>query len=116
MRIINKPRGSGKTTILLNTASVIGRPIIVSTKQRKEHIMDMAKHLNLKNVYCYTVDEFRRLRGVNRIQPRIQPIIVLIDDLNDILQEALQNYLGADEVIATITLPFETMTEDKEEN
>ena len=112
MRIINKPRGSGKTTMLLNTASVIGRPIIVSTKQRKEHIMGMAKHLNLDNVYCYTVDEFRRLRGVNRVQP----IIVLIDDLNDILQEALQNYLGADEVIATITLPFETMAEDKEEN
>lgn len=109
MRIINKPRGSGKTTMLLNTASVIGRPIIVSTKQRKEHITGMAKHLNLKNVYCYTVDEFRRL-------PRIQPIIVLIDDLDDILQEALQNYLGADEVIATITLPFETTTEDKEEN
>lgn len=110
MRIINKPRGSGKTTMLLNTASVIDRPIIVSTKQRKEHIMDMAKHLNLKNVYCYTVDEFRRLRCVHGVQP-----IVLIDDLNDILQEVLQNYLGVDEVIATITLPFETTTEDKED-
>lgn len=43
MRIINRGRNTGKTAMLISTAYVTGKPIIMSTMNNKNNLMSMAE-------------------------------------------------------------------------
>lgn len=51
MKIINRERGTGKTTMLISTAYVTGKPIITYTMNNKNHLMSMAKKNGCINQY-----------------------------------------------------------------
>ena len=45
MRIINRGRGTGKTAILISAAYVTGKPIITSTMNTKNSLLDRQREL-----------------------------------------------------------------------
>ena len=47
MKIINLPRGSGKTTRLLYASEFNNTPILCVSQHHKQHLLDRAKELNL---------------------------------------------------------------------
>ncbi len=59
MKIINRERGTGKTTMLISTAYVTGNPIITSTMNNKNNLLDMAERMGMSaNIEVYTIDEW----------------------------------------------------------
>lgn len=59
MKIINRGRETGKTTMLISTAYVTGKPIITYTMNNKNHLMSMAKKMGvLTNIEIYTINEW----------------------------------------------------------
>jgi hypothetical protein len=48
MKIINLPRGCGKTTRLLYASEFNNAPILCANETSKRHLLDSAKKLNLK--------------------------------------------------------------------
>lgn len=99
MRLLIKERGQGKTTGLIYTSEATGYPIVVATKVQADYTEDMAKRLKCNIPKPVTVRELRegRKRG-SRIYEN-----VLIDDVNIILNEALNEYLGCTVECATMT-------------
>ena len=58
MEILNNPRGTGKTTIIVNKAIQTGYPVLVGTKNQK----DFLENITEKRIKVYTVKEFIHLR------------------------------------------------------
>ena len=59
MRIINRGRGTGKTAMLISTAYVTGKPIITSTMNNKNSLLDMAEKMSISaNIEVYTINEW----------------------------------------------------------
>lgn len=89
MKIINKPRGSGKTTDLIKISSETGIPILCRDQQMVKFIKDKAKYefkLDIPNpVYL-------GMRG-------LFPHEVLIDELELILRDCLNTNVK----VATMT-------------
>ena len=77
-RVINLPRGAGKTTRLLYASEFNNVPILCRLKATKEYLIDRAKRANIQIPNPITVDEFR---SGNR------PRNVLVDDALCVLQE-----------------------------
>lgn len=109
MNIINLPRRSGKSRLLIEAAYVTGYPIIVFDSKRAATLSDQARKLNYK-IEVFSLEAFKKLTGkfYNK---------VLIDEGMDFIEMALNNYIGVPVVACTITLPMESeaIEENKEE-
>jgi rRNA-processing protein FCF1 len=114
MKIINRARASGKTTMLINTAYTTGYPIIVSDVARARCVERMAVKLGLDRVRVFTVAEWLKERprtvnyGINK---------VLIDEAEQVIESALIDFLHADIIACTMSVPMTELPkkEDKEE-
>lgn len=87
MEILNNPRGTGKTTIIVNKAIKTGYPILVGTECQKHFLGGITE----KYIKVYTVEEFIHLKE--------NPKHILIDELPRVLYELLET----DVELATMT-------------
>ena len=74
-------RGTGKTTSLIHDAYFTGLPIIVTTMQRKQYILEQSKKMGVE-VRCYTVSEIKEDNKEFGNQ-------VMVDELEDVLNYCL---------------------------
>lgn len=106
MKLINKSRGTGKTTQLIYASAITGFRIIVPNHAMAKHIEKMAKDMGLKILPPMSDIEYRLRRPLHKIESDHAPI--LIDEIqNQILDEALKLYFGAPVVAATMTVPID---------
>lgn len=101
MRLLIKDRGTGKTTGLIYTSESTGFPIIVSSYLKKEQVVEQAKKLNCTIPEPITVRELKTNRGIRFLKDDNSG--VLIDDVTDILEDALTDYLGVPVCCATMS-------------
>lgn len=103
MNLINKSRGTGKTTQLIYASAITGFRIIAPNRNMASHIEKMAKDMGLKILPPMSDVEYR-----NRKELWDDHTPILIDELqNQILDEALELYFGAPVVAATMTVPID---------
>ena len=107
MKIINRARQSGKTTMMIHTSYVTGCPILVYNHSRVKQLLAQAEQLGCK-VEVYTIDEWLRMRGVERQHPN-----VLIDETEDLIEQALEQMLNTKITACTMSIPC--VGEEKEE-
>lgn len=98
MKILNMPRGTGKTTKLINTSEVTGYPILCSNLFMVDNVKKMAKKMGCDIPEPMTVADFRH--------KFYQDENVLVDEIlaNNLLATALNQYIGANVVACTMTL------------
>lgn len=107
MKIINRGRETGKTTMLISTAYVTGKPIITYTMNNKNHLMSMAKKMGvLTNIEIYTINEW--LEYHRSYMPNNE---ILVDDIELILGDALSKFLNAKVTTGTMTVPMDDIKE-----
>ena len=95
MKLLIKDKGAGKTTGLIYTSEATDYPIVTNDNISKHYIMDMAKQMECEIPEPLTVDELKRVpiyRGAN----------VLFDNIESILERAINTYLDANVVCATM--------------
>ena len=103
MRLINKSRGTGKTTQLIYASAITGFRIIAPDYAMASRIEKMAKDMGLKIPQPMSDIEYRNRRELKKDRTPI-----LIDELqNQILDEALELYFDAPVVAATMTVPID---------
>lgn len=103
MRIINKSRGTGKTTQLIYASAITGFRIIVHNHAMAKYVENMAKNMGFKILPPMSDIEYR-----NRKEFRDDHTPILIDEVqNEILDEALELYFDAPVVAATMTVPID---------
>lgn len=98
MRLINRGRGTGKTTMMIHTAYVTGYPIIVTTHTRKDYVLQQAHEMNCDGINVYTVEEWNRLIHIGKNN------YALVDEVKELLEKALNDYLKTNVVAATLSL------------
>lgn len=98
MKFINMNRGTGKTTMLINTAYVTGYPIVVFNTKRAEQVLVQAKRVGLDDISVFTIE------GWNRSRTHATP--VLIDESKEIIEAALVNLLHTEVKAVTFTEPM----------
>lgn len=103
MKIINLPRGRGKTTRLLYASEFTNSPILCANQVSKQHLLDRAKQLNLKIPEPITPSDVT-MGGVFKTSLRDKDI--LIDEAPMVLQSLL-SCLGMNGSIKAITLTEE---------
>lgn len=98
MNIIMKERNMGKTTSLIFASEITGLPIVVSNNKHLDYIIGKAKELQAKTPDVFTVQDLRagKLRGRGITD-------VLVDDMEQIIGEAIDSYLGVHVVAGTMT-------------
>ena len=102
MKIINKVRGSDKTTSLIYTSYTTGYPIIAANEQRRHNILCMADQLGV-DVKVETVDMWDK--QMSKYYPRTK---ILLDDVDEILEQVLTSFFGGREIVAcTMSIPCE---------
>lgn len=101
MRIINRGRGNGKTTMLIYTAYATGMPIIVHTRRQADLLLKQAKDMNV-DVEVFTVCEWNELR-----LPSKNGMSVLVDEANIMIEDCLKMYIGSNIAAATMTIPMD---------
>ena len=99
MRLLIKNRGQGKTTQMIYTSEATGFLIVVETQARKNQIMEIAKKLNVVIEEPMTIDEIRK----TKTRFRHPDIKVIIDEGYNIIERALNEYIGHDVVAVTLT-------------
>lgn len=97
MKLLVKNRGAGKTTGLIYTSEATGYPIVTSSKIRACYIKDQAKEMNCDIPDPLTVEDVR----VNKVLHSGSNI--LFDDVETILEAAVNQYLNSNVVCATMT-------------
>ena len=103
MRIINRSRGSSKTTMLVYTAYVTGYPIIVYTGVSKSNVIEIAKKMNVLDfIDVYTLDEWLRYGNHYRRNKDI-----LVDNMDLMMEKILSDYLSASVVAGTMSIPID---------
>lgn len=95
MHLMNRERGSGKTTKLIYTSEVTGYPIVVRDRRMVDIINEQAAQMGCIIPKCISVDELRNMRH--------KPEQILIDEGVTIINDALQEYLQSDVVAITFT-------------
>lgn len=95
MRYLIKGRQQGKTSKLIIASEVTGYPIIVSNEVRKDFLVNMAKEMgcNIPEPINYVKSFLEGCRNEK----------FLIDDAEQIIEDALRKTLGVDIVAVTIT-------------
>ena len=103
MQLINKSRGTGKTTQLIYASAITGFRIIAPNHNTAKHIEKMAKDMGIKILPPMSDVEYRNRKELwNDHRP------ILIDEIQDqILDEALELYFDAPVVAATMTVPID---------
>lgn len=96
MNLIIKDRCMGKTAQLIHISEATKYPIVVPFAVRKKHIIELANQMGCSIVEPLTMCEVQA-RGVRLNIP------ILFDDIECILADALQQYLGAEVFCATMT-------------
>ena len=103
MKLINKSRGTGKTTQLIYASAITGFRIIAPNHDMAKHIEKMAKDMGIKILPPMSDTEYR-----NRRELKYDRTPLLIDEIqNAILDEALELYFDAPVVAATMTAPID---------
>lgn len=103
MKIINRSRGSGKTTILIHAACATGNAIIVSSQERKKHVLELAESLDM-SIEIYDFEEWNKLNHFLKF-PHI-----FVDDAEDFIYSALHDFLGGSCIdAATMTIPMDNI-------
>lgn len=107
MKLIIKPRYSGKTTELIKISAETGVPILVGNRQQAKYIKRMADDLSLWITDPYIISELKN-------GDRISPHKILVDDVEYILQQLI----GAEITAMTISnnenpLEIELLTESR---
>lgn len=109
MNIINRARGTDKTTSLIYTSYVTGYPIVTCSAQRVNNIKHMAEEMQVK-VNAFSVHDWQTY--MKRCYPDGHVLIddpdghVLIDDADAILEAALSAFLGGANIMAcTMAIP-----------
>ena len=111
MRIINRGRGTGKTTMLISTAYVTGKPVITSTMNSKNNLMSMAEKMGVStNIEVYTINEWLECHRVHMPSNEI-----LIDNVELILGDVLSKFLNANVVTGTMTVPMDDIKDNTKE-
>lgn len=82
MEILNNPRGTGKTAIIVNKAIKTGYPILVGTECQKHFLESITE----KCIKVYTVEEFIYLKE--------KPEHILIDESPRVLYELWRQMLN----------------------
>ena len=95
MKLIDRERGSGKTTKLIYTSEMTGYPIVTQNSQSVEHIIRQAQELGAKIPKPMTVKEMCTARGIRFDK-------ILIDEGFSIIENALKAYFNGVGV-ATVT-------------
>ncbi len=97
MKILNYPRGSGKTQELIKLAAESNSPIIVSTIQKKNKLKEQIL-VSPYSVEVFTAQEF--IHGLNgaKFAPDAK---ICIDDMDEVLQQIV----GFEIEYATCTIP-----------
>lgn len=100
MKIINLPRGQGKTTRLLYASEFNYTPILCATLAQKDYLVSQAERLGLKIPEPIAADEIasNRIRG-----SKAADMDLLIDEAPWVLQ-CLLNSLGMRGEVKAITL------------
>lgn len=111
MRLINKERQSGKTTGLIYTSEATGFPILTKTSQSAKSISETAKRMGCVIPDPMTVSDYKMYGNCIGQMPRN----VLIDEIETILDDAIEEYVHGHVVAATITLPMSTTQKEDAE-
>lgn len=98
MKILNMPRGTGKTTRLIHASEVAGYPILCSNLFMVDNVKKIAEETKCDIPEPMTVADFRHKFHQNEN--------VLVDEIlaNNLLATALNQYIGANVVACTMTL------------
>lgn len=93
--------------MLIHTAYVTGATILVKDEMRKMSLIDLAKEMGLEN--GITVDTLNNYRTYthSRIDNKL-----LIDEGEDFIKFALENYLRAEVLGVTFSIPMEGKMEE----
>lgn len=97
MNLLIKEKGSGKTTGLIYSSESTRYPIVTSSKIQACYIKDMAKEMNCDIPDPLTVDDLRLSGALPSFAN------VLFDNVETILEAAINSYLGVNVVCATMT-------------
>lgn len=112
MRIINRGRGTGKTAMLISTAYVTGKPIITSTMNTKNSLLDMAERMGISaNIEVYTINEWLEYHKL--YMPNNE---ILVDNVELILGDVLSKFLNANVITGTMSVPMDNIKDDAKEN
>ena len=103
MKLINKPRGTGKTTQLIYASAITGFRIITPNAAMAKFIAKQAKDMGLSIPTPLSDIEYRnREKFGHNHEP------ILIDEVQmEILTEALESYFDTPVVAATMTVPID---------
>lgn len=107
-RYINMERRSGKTMMLIHTAFITGYPIITFNLSMREFVKKQAKDMGL-NISVYALEEWLKYSRINKYHEK-----VLIDESQSIIDCALMEFLNADIVATTFSIPMIEKTDNKE--
>lgn len=99
MKLIVRGRGQGKTARLIYTSEVTGIPIATFSKKNIEYIKDMAERMGCDIPEPVTYHDLASNchLGSTRYDN------VLADDVDSVIQKALDSYLNCHVVAATMT-------------
>lgn len=112
MRIINRGRGTGKTAMLISTAYVTGKPIITSTMNTKNSLLDMAERMGISaNIEVYTINEWLEYHKL--YMPNNE---ILVGNVELILGDVLSKFLNANVIAGTMSVPMDNIKDDAKEN
>lgn len=101
-KYINMARRSGKTTLLIHSSFVTGAPIIVIDTARKKNVLDQAKEQGL-DIRVYTIREWNENRQAILNQTYTG---VFIDEAEEVIEKALEYYLGTRVIAYTVSQPM----------
>ena len=95
MRLLIKDRGTGKTTQLIHTSEATGYPIITHNETAAQNIIRMAEMMGVHIPTPISISKIEHsgLRGF-----RLEG--VLIDEGYDIIEKALEEYIGCQNIVA----------------
>ena len=94
-----KDKGSSKTTGLIYTSEATGYPIVTDSNVQVFYIKEQAKDMGCDIPEPLTISD---LRAHSKLHPKSN---VLFDNIETILEKAINLYLDANVVCATMTTP-----------
>lgn len=98
--------------MIVSAAYVTGTPIIVKNNERKNNVLNVARMLNVEGcVEVYTMDEWYKYKAMHLLNTE-----VMVDDVESILGQALSQYIGANVIATTMSIPMEEKEFIKNEN
>lgn len=96
MNLMIKDRQMGKTTQLIHISEATRYPIVVLFEAKKKHIIELTNQMHCAIETPLTIREMKE-KGIGVNTP------ILFDDVEHILADALQQYLGVEVFCATMT-------------